>query len=71
VYAIIIVKLGPERPVEKKRELVKALTEDAARILEVPVERITVLIEELGSENWGSGGILHIDKYIPDPTKQK
>ncbi len=60
---VIIVKLGPERPVEKKRELVKALTEDAARILEVPADRITVLIEVLGRENWGSGGVLHSDKY--------
>ena len=65
---VIIVKLGPERPVEKKRELVKALTGDAARILEVPAERITVLIEELGRENWGSGGTLHLDKYGPDPS---
>ena len=60
---VIVVKLGPERPIEKKRELVKALTEEAARILEVLAERITVLIEELGRENWGSGGVLHLDKY--------
>ena len=51
------------QPIEKKRELVKTLTEDAARILEVPAERITVLIEVLGRENWGSGGMLHLDKY--------
>lgn len=43
---------------DKKRELVKSITEITAKIYELPEDTITVLIKELERENIGSGGKL-------------
>jgi 4-oxalocrotonate tautomerase len=43
---------------DKKRELVKSITEITAKIYELPENTITVLIKELERENIGSGGKL-------------
>jgi 4-oxalocrotonate tautomerase len=60
---IITVKVGPERTVEQKRALVRALTKVAVDILEAEEEWVTVLIEELGHGNWAVGGELLSDRY--------
>ena len=43
---------------DKKRELVKSITEITAKIYELPEDTITVLIKELERENIGTGGKL-------------
>lgn len=50
------------RPLEKKRELVRRLTEAAARHLGEPLEEIRVVIYEVPRENWAVGAILMRDK---------
>jgi 4-oxalocrotonate tautomerase len=62
---IITVKIGPERTVEQKRALVRALTKAAVDILDAEEEWVTVLIEELGLGNWAVGGELLSDRYGP------
>lgn len=59
---IINVKMAKGRTLEQKRQLVKILTQEAANILDVKPEWITVIIDEYERENWASGGNLHIDK---------
>jgi 4-oxalocrotonate tautomerase len=59
---VITVQLAAARPVDIKRRLVAGLTDIAAEVLDVPREGITVLIEELGRENWASGGELRVDR---------
>jgi 4-oxalocrotonate tautomerase len=48
---------------EKKRELVKSVTEITANVCELPKSTITVLIKELERENVGVGGKLLSDIY--------
>jgi 4-oxalocrotonate tautomerase len=66
---IITVQMAKGRPVEAKRELARALTDAAARILDVRPEWVTVLIEELERENWATGGELHSDRFGPGHGK--
>ncbi len=64
---IITVKMGKGRTIEKKRGLVRALTNVAVEILDAQPEWVTVLIEEYGSDrgNWAVGGELLCDTYGP------
>lgn len=49
------------RSVEQKRELVKTLTRETARILGTKEEAIRILIYEVSKENWGNAGVLGLD----------
>lgn len=60
---IITVKLAKGRSIEQKRELVKAITAAAVRVLEVKPEWVSIVIDEYDRENWASGGELHADKF--------
>jgi len=60
--AVITVKLGTPKPVETKRRLAMELTERAADILQIGHGEITVLFEELGRENYATGGELQSDR---------
>jgi len=51
---------GPPLDVERKRQLVKKLTETAVEIYRI--EHITVLIRENQPENVGVGGQLLVDR---------
>ena len=53
---------GPRMPVERKRELVSALTEAVSRVTGHPKEILTVLIHENQPENVGVGGELLADR---------
>ncbi len=57
---VIIVKArqGVLRASARKARLIKELAATFARVVEDPayVERTTVVIEEVPSENWGRGG---------------
>ncbi len=46
---------------EQKRELVKVLTKETARILNAKEDAVRVLIYEVSKENWGNAGVLGLD----------
>ena len=58
---VIQITMSAGRTVEQKRELVSALTREAARILKTREESVRVLIYEVSAENWGNAGILGLD----------
>ena len=49
------------RSVEQKRELVKVLTRETARIMKTDEEKVRILIYEISRENWGNAGTLGVD----------
>ena len=59
---IVTVRIAEGRPVEKKRALAKAVTEVVAENLDVPSERVILIIDESDDEDWAIGGLLHTDK---------
>ena len=68
---VITVQLAAQRSIDVKRRLAASLTDVVAEVLEVPRERITVLIDELGRDNWASGGEqnqLDIEPAVPQQT---
>lgn len=58
---VIQITMSAGRSVEQKRELVRTLTSEAARILNTKEESVRVLIYEVTGDNWGNGGILGAD----------
>jgi 4-oxalocrotonate tautomerase len=57
----IQVTISQGRSVEQKRELVKILTRETARIMKTDEEKVRILIYEISRENWGNAGILGVD----------
>lgn len=55
----ITISLG--RSLEQKRELIKVLTKETARIMKTNEEKVRVLIYEVSKENWGNAGVLGVD----------
>lgn len=62
---VIRVEMWAGRTTDQKRELVRVLSEETARITGCDVESIYVIIEDIKKENWGAGGQLCSEKY-PD-----
>jgi 4-oxalocrotonate tautomerase len=58
---VIQITMSEGRTLEQKRELVKVLTKETARILSSKEENMRVLIYEVSKENWGNAGILGAD----------
>jgi len=58
---VIQITMSQGRSVEQKRELVKVLTAEAARILGSKEESIRILIYEVPRENWANAGVLGLD----------
>jgi 4-oxalocrotonate tautomerase len=58
---VIQITMNEGRTIEQKRELVKVLTRETARILDAKEENMRILIYEISKENWGNGGILGSD----------
>jgi 4-oxalocrotonate tautomerase len=58
---VIQITMSEGRTIEQKRELVKVLTKETARILNSKEENMRVLIYEVSKENWGNAGILGAD----------
>lgn len=52
----ITISLG--RTLEQKRELIKVLTKETARVMKTDEEKVRVLIYEVSKENWGNAGVL-------------
>ncbi|MDY6795868.1 MAG: 4-oxalocrotonate tautomerase DmpI [Actinomycetota bacterium] len=53
---------GPDLEIEKKRDLVRGLTEAASEVFGMEPEKIMVTIRNPGPENFSIGGELLIDK---------
>jgi 4-oxalocrotonate tautomerase len=58
---VIQITISEGRTLEQKRELVRVLTKETARILSSKEENMRVLIYEVSKENWGNAGILGAD----------
>jgi len=59
---VLRVTLLEGRPLDKKRELVRRLTEMAARVLGEPEEEVRVILSEVRRDQWAAGGVLFADK---------
>ena len=60
-YLLIQITMSQGRSVEQKRELVKVLTMETARIMKTEQDKVRILIYEVSKENWGNAGILGSD----------
>jgi 4-oxalocrotonate tautomerase len=58
---VIQITISQGRSVEQKRELVKVLTTEIARIMKTEQDKVRILIYEVSKENWGNAGILGLD----------
>ncbi len=58
---VIQITISQGRSVEQKRELIKVLTKETARIMKTQEEKIRILIYEVSKENWGNAGVLGTD----------
>jgi 4-oxalocrotonate tautomerase len=58
---IVTVQQGPQ-PIEKKRELVKAITDAFVNAYGLPPETVQVWVQEVPPESWGKGGVLTADR---------
>jgi 4-oxalocrotonate tautomerase len=58
---VIQITVSQGRSVEQKRELVKVLTKETARIMKTQEEKVRILIYEVSKENWGNAGMLGLD----------
>ncbi len=57
----VIYVYGFERPVEKKRQIVKGITDVTCEAYDVPPETVTVYIFDVPRENAAHGGVLVSD----------
>jgi 4-oxalocrotonate tautomerase len=58
---LIQVSLYEGRTVEQKREFVKEVTAEAARILKCPPEAVDIVFQDVKKSDWGTGGKLASD----------
>lgn len=58
----VVYVYGFERPIEKKREIVKGITEATCKAYDVPPEIVTVYLFDVPRENAGHGGVLESDR---------
>jgi 4-oxalocrotonate tautomerase len=58
---VIQITISQGRSVEQKRELVKVLTRETARIMKTEEEKVRILIYEVSKENCGNAGMLGVD----------
>ena len=58
---VIQITISQGRTVEQKRELIKVLTKETARIMKTQEEKVRILIYEVSKDNWGNGGTIGVD----------
>ncbi|RCJ29079.1 4-oxalocrotonate tautomerase [Nostoc minutum NIES-26] len=59
----VTVKIARGHSIEKKRQLVEALTNALVSALDTKPEWITIHIDEFERENWAVSGLLHSDRH--------
>ncbi len=57
----IITVEGPTLSKEQKAELVKSFSQNASKVMGIPVDAMVVIIREVGAENVGIGDCLLCD----------
>ncbi len=45
------------RDAERKRRLIREVTEAAVRVLDVPIATVRVVLQEVPAAHWGIGGV--------------
>ncbi|MTJ48365.1 tautomerase family protein [Dolichospermum sp. UHCC 0259] len=60
--AYVTVRIGKNNSIEKKRKLVKNITDALSSVIDTKSESIIVHIEEIEGEDWAVGGVLYYDK---------
>jgi 4-oxalocrotonate tautomerase len=60
---IVQISLLPGRTPEKKEELIKNVTNAIADTLQIPKDRVHIVLHEVPKENIGSGGVPLSKKY--------
>jgi len=60
---IITVKMAKGRSVEQKQIFAETITREAAKLLDVKEEWVTVLFDEYDRDNWATGGVIHSIKF--------
>jgi 4-oxalocrotonate tautomerase len=58
---VIQITISQGRSVEQKRELIRVLTRETARIMNTEEQKVRILIYEVSKENWGNAGVLGLD----------
>ncbi len=58
----VTVRISKNNSIEKKRKLVKAMTDALVSVLDIKSESIIINIEEVEREDWSVGGVLQYDK---------
>jgi len=58
---VMQITISQGRSVEQKRELIRVLTRETARIMNTTEEKVRILIYEVSKENWGNAGVLGLD----------
>ncbi len=58
---IVHVEMLEGRPPEKLPQLIRALTDTVCQVLDVPPERVRVVITEVPKTLWGIGGVTAAD----------
>ncbi|HLO83694.1 MAG TPA: 4-oxalocrotonate tautomerase family protein [Nostocaceae cyanobacterium] len=59
----VTVQIAKGHSIEKKREIVQAVTNALISTLGTKPEWVTVHIDEFERDNWAVGGVLHSDKH--------
>ena len=59
---VVRISGNPNISIEKKREMVKKVSEIVAQSYDLPIETITVLVEAFEREDIGAGGKLLSDR---------
>ncbi|MCK4943029.1 MAG: 2-hydroxymuconate tautomerase family protein [Candidatus Aminicenantes bacterium] len=54
---IVTIQMLEGRDSEQKKELIKKVTESITSTLQIPLERVRVIINEMAFENYGIAGL--------------
>lgn len=64
---LIQVTIVAGRSVEQKHELIRNLSEATSSTLDVPLDRVRVVIYEVSGDEWGIGGVPFSAARAPQP----
>lgn len=53
---VVTIEMFEGRDKEKKRKLIKSVSKTISEVLEIPEERIQIILHEIPKENWGMRG---------------
>jgi len=59
---LVTIAMYPGRDLEKKREIVKEVTDTLTRVMNIAPESVWVILEEVPKEHWGAAGALASDR---------